>query len=58
MLPFVKVAVLSDVMLASNYHGQKEEVTNKLNTTLFDIVYKVVKSSHLQKMQLYQMEIN
>ena len=33
----------------SNYHGCKEEVTNKLNTTLFDIVYKVVKSLHLRK---------
>ena len=32
----------------------KEEVTNKLNTTLFDIVYKVVKSSHLEKLQSYQ----
>ena len=53
-----KVAIFSDVILVSNYHGCKEEVANKLNTTLFDIVYKVVKSSHLEKLQSYQMEIN
>ena len=56
--PFIKVAIFSDVILVSNYHGCKEEVANKLNTTLFDIVYKVVKSSHLEKLQSYQMEIN
>ena len=57
-LLFIKVAIFSDVILVSNYHGCKEEVANKLNTTLFDIVYKVVKSSHLEKLQSYQMEIN
>ena len=56
--PFIKVAIFSDVILVSNYHGCKEEVANKLNTTLFDIVYKIVKSSHLEKLQSYQMEIN
>ena len=50
--------MFSDVILVSNYHGCKEEVANKLNTTLFDIVYKTVKSSHLEKLQSYQMEIN
>ena len=36
----------------------KKGASNKLNTTLFDIVYKIVKSSHLEKLQSYQMEIN
>ena len=45
----MKVAIFSDVILVSNYHDCKEEVTNKLNTALFGIVYKVVKSSHLEK---------
>ena len=30
--PSFKVAIFSDVILVSNYHGCKEEVTNKLNT--------------------------
>ena len=36
--PFIKAAIFSDVILASNHHGFKEEVPvpNKLNTTLFD----------------------
>ena len=33
------MAIFSDVILVSNYHGCKEEVANKLNTTLFDRHY-------------------
>ena len=57
-LLFIKVAIFSDVILVSNYHNCKEEVTNQPNTALFDIVYKVVKSSHLEKWQSFQMEVN
>ena len=40
----------------SNYHGCKEERANKLNTTLFDFIdiYKTVKPSHLEKLQIIQ----
>ena len=31
---------------------------NKLNTRLFDSIYKIVKPSHLEKLQSYQMETN
>ena len=46
------MAIFSDVIIVSNYHGCKEEVANKLNTTLFGIVYKVVKSSHFRKIAI------
>ena len=49
MPPFIKVAIFSDVILVSNYLDCKEAVANKLNTTLIDIVYKIEKSSHLEK---------
>ena len=54
-----KVAIFSDVILVSNYHGCKEKAKgNKLNTTLFDSKAKIVKPSHLEKLQSYQMGIN
>ena len=31
---------------------------NKLNTTPFGFIYKIVKPSHLENLQSYQMEIN
>ena len=37
--PFIHGGIFSDVILVSNYHGCKEEVANKLNTTLFDRHY-------------------
>ena len=33
----------------SNYHGCKEEVTNLIKHYLIDIIYKIVKPSHLEK---------
>ena len=35
--PFIKVGILSDVILVSNYHGCKGEAVG--NTTLFDRYY-------------------
>ena len=35
----IKVAIFSDVTLVSNYHGCKEGVANKLNTTLFERLF-------------------
>ena len=54
----MKVPILSDVMLVSNYHGYKEEVINSKLHYFVDIIYKIVKLSHLEKLQSYQMEIN
>ena len=64
------VAIFSDVILVSNYHGCKEEVINLIPHYLIDIIYKIVtitqshshhtklQPSHLEKLQLNQMEIN
>ena len=48
--PFIKVAIFSDVILVSNYHGCKEEVINLIPHYLIDIIYKTVKPSHLEKL--------
>ena len=54
----MKVPILSDVILVLNYHGYKEEVINSKLHYFVDIIYKVAKLSHLEKLQSYQMEIN
>ena len=51
-------ATFSDVVLMSNYHGCKEEVINSIPHYLTDSISKIVKPSHLEKLQSYQMEIN
>ena len=37
---------------------KRKPVGRNVNTTLFDIIYNIVKPSHLEKLQSYQMEIN
>ena len=48
------VAILSDVILVLNYHGCKEETINLIPQYLKDIIYKLVKASHLEKLQVMQ----
>ena len=38
----------------SNYHGCKEEVINLIPHYLIDIIYKAVKPSHTEKIQIIQ----
>ena len=48
------VAISSDVILVSNYHGCKEEAINLIPQCLIDIIHKLVKPSHLEKLQIIQ----
>ena len=48
------VAIFSDVILVSNYHGCKEEAINLIPQYLIDIIHKLVKPSHLEKLQIIQ----
>ena len=48
------VAIFSDVILVSCYHGYKEEVINLIPHYFIDIIYKNVKPSHLEKLQIVQ----
>ena len=48
------VAIFSDVNLVSNYHGCKEEAINLIPQYLIDIIHKLVKPSHLEKLQTTQ----
>ena len=48
------VATFSDVILVSNYHSCKEETTNLIPQYLKDIIHKLVKPSHLEKLQIIQ----
>ena len=48
---------LRNLLLCHHDHVLEGQHTT-LNTTLFDMTYKFVKSSHLEKLQLYQMEIS
>ena len=52
--PFIKVAIFSDVILVSNYHGCKVEAINLIPHYMIDIIYKTVKPSHLEKSQITQ----
>ena len=47
------VAIFSDVILVSNYHGCKEEAINLIPQYLKDI-HKLVKPSHLEKLKIIQ----
>ena len=46
--------VFSDVILVSTCHGCKEETINLISHYLIDIIYKTVKWSHLEKLQIIQ----
>ena len=48
------VAISSDVILVSNYHGCKEEATNLIPQCLIDIIHKHVKPSHLEELKIIQ----
>ena len=47
---FIKVAIFTDVILVSNYHGYKEEAMNLIPHYLIVIIHKTVKPSHLEKL--------
>ena len=49
--PFIKVGILSDVILVSNYHGCKGEADRHY---VIDIIHKTVKPSHLEKLIIMQ----
>ena len=54
---FIKVAIFSDVILVSKYHGCKGGTTNPMQFYMIDIIYKTVKhlkKSHLKKLQIKQ----
>ena len=51
---FIKVAIFSDVVLVSNYHGCKGEAIKLIPYYMTDIIYKTVKPSHLKKLQVIQ----
>ena len=44
----------SDETLVSNYHGCNGEAINLIPHYMIDIIYKTVKPSHLQKLQIIQ----
>ena len=48
------VAIFPDVILVSNYYGCKEEAINLIPQYLKDIIHKLVKPSHLEKLQIIQ----
>ena len=48
------VAIFYDVILVSNYHSCKEEAINLIPRYLIDINHKLVKPSHLEKLQIIQ----
>ena len=48
------MAIFSDVILVSNYHGCKEEVINLIPQYLIDVIHKLVKPSHLENLQIIQ----
>ena len=48
------MAISSDVILVSNYHGCKEEATNLIPQCLIDIIHKHVKPSHLEELKIIQ----
>ena len=50
----MKVAIFSDVVLVSNYHGCKGEAIKLISYYMIDIIYKTVKPSHLKKLQIIQ----
>ena len=49
---FVKVAIFSDLILVSKYHGCKGGTTKPMQYYMIDIIYKTVKQSHLKNLQI------
>ena len=52
--PSLRWLFFSNVILVSNYHGYKEESINIIPQYLIDIIHKLVKPSHLEKLQIIQ----
>ena len=52
--PSLRWLFFSDVILVSNYHGCKKEAINLIPQYLIDIIHKLVKPSHLEKLQIIQ----
>ena len=48
------VAIFPDVILVSNYYGSKEEAINLIPQYLKDVIHKLVKPLHLEKLQIIQ----
>ena len=48
------IAVFSDVMLLSNYHGYKGQTVSLISYYMIDNIYKSVKLSHLENLQIIQ----
>ena len=48
------VAIFSNEILVSNYHGCKEDAIYLIPQYLKDIIHKLVKPSHLEKLQIMQ----
>ena len=48
------IAIFSDVMLVSNYHGYKGQTVNLIYYYMIDNIYKSVKLSHLENLQIIQ----
>ena len=46
------VAIVSDVILVSNYLGFKEETIDLIPEYLIDIIHKLEQPSHLEKFQI------
>ena len=52
--PSLRWLFFSDVTLVLNYHGCKEEAINLLPHYLINIINKLVKPSHLERLQIIQ----
>ena len=52
--PFTKVAIFSDIVLVSNYHGCTGETLYLIPHYLIDTIHTTVKQSHLEKLQIIQ----
>ena len=52
--PSLRWLSFSDVILVSNYQGCKEEAINLIPQYLIDNIHKLVKPSHLEKLQIIQ----
>ena len=48
------IPIFSDVMLVSNYHGYKGQTVNLIYYYMIDNIYKSVKLSHLENLQIIQ----
>ena len=48
------MVIFSDVILVSNYHGCKEYAIKLIPQYFIDIIHKLVKPPHLEKLQIIQ----